>query len=103
MKLFYIVTLDHMKDMPFAWHSLDLGNGKLLACIDWKSDPHEHHWAQREGVLPLPHPIFEASTPLSDEHLKHLSGRYAIGTTINVHDVIRQAAKEDLWMRLWVL
>jgi hypothetical protein len=103
MKLFYITTAEHMVDMRFAWHSLDLGDGELLVCVDWKDDAHEFRWSQTDGVIPLPHPIFEASTPLTDEHRQHLAGRYKTNSGDNIHHIIKQAAKEDLWMRVHVL
>jgi hypothetical protein len=102
MKLFYICDQEPM-GAATGWHAAPLGNGKHLVCIDWKDDAAEAAWAQRAGVIPLPHPIFEAATPLTDEHRQHLAGRYKTNSGDNIHHVIKQAAKEDLWMRLWVL
>lgn len=92
-----------LNGLSTGWHSLPLGNEKHLVCIDWKNGIAEFHWSSRPDVIPLPHPIFEATVPLSDEHRTHLSRRYTLNPGDNVHHVIKQAAKEDLWMRLWVL
>jgi hypothetical protein len=103
MKLFYICDKEETAHIPTGFHALDLGNEKLLVCIHWTNEAHEAAWASRPGVICLPHPIFEATQPLTAEHVQHLSGRYQIIAGNNIHDMIKQAAKEDLWMRLRVL
>jgi hypothetical protein len=103
MKLFYITTPEIAKSLFTGWHAKDIGNGKILMCAIFNDEYDEKNWAETEGVIPLPHPIFEASTRLSEEHLKHLSGKYQLEPGHTIHDLIKQAAKEDLWMRLHVL
>jgi hypothetical protein len=104
MKFFYVIPVE-MVHAPanIGSHSLDLGNGKALICIDWKDDFQEAEWCAREGVMPLPHPIFQMAEPLQDEHIAHLKGRFAFNNGDNIHHLIRQAAKLDPWMRLHVL
>lgn len=103
MKLFYICSIETTQHIGTGWHSTDLGNGKLMVCIDWNNEAKEVAWASREGVISLPHPIFESTIPLTAEHVQHLSGKYQVTTDHNIHHVIKQAAKEDLWMRCYVL
>ena len=103
MKLFYICDEETTKHIPTGWHSIDLGEGKLLVCIQWTNEAHEAAWAARPGVVSLPHPIHEATQSLSAEHVRHLSRRYPVSTGHNVHHLIKHVSKEDLWMRLWVL
>lgn len=103
MKLFYICDEETTKHISTGFHSLPLGNGKLLVCVQWSNEAHEAAWAKREGVIALPHPIHEATQALTDVHLQHLSRRYPVTKGHNIHHVIKHAAKEDLWMRLWVL
>jgi hypothetical protein len=103
LKLFYIVDKETTQHIGTGWHSLDLGNNKLLVCIHWRDEAHEFAWSSREDVMALPHPIYEAATPLAAEHLQHLSGRFALNAGDNIHHVIKQAAREDLWMRCYVL
>jgi hypothetical protein len=103
MKLFYVATPEAAKAIPTGWHSVDLGNGKLLVCVDWRNQAHEEVWAARDDVICLPHPIFEANDGLTAEHREHLSGRFTVNHGDNVHAVIKQAAVIDRWMRLRVL
>lgn len=103
MKLFYIVDRETATQLDVGWRSLELGNGKLLVCINWKNEAHEFAWSSRPDVISLPHPIFESSQALSPEHVQHLAAKFHVTTSHNVHDVIKQAAREDLWMRCYVL
>jgi hypothetical protein len=103
VKLFYITTIERMQCVIHAWHSLDLGNEKFLICVDWKDDMQEAEWAQSEGVMPLPHPIFQMADPLTDEHLAHLTQRFTLEKGNTIHDAIKAAARHDPWMRLHVL
>jgi hypothetical protein len=103
VKLFYICSAETTRYIPTGYHSLSLGNDKLLVCIHWTNEAHEHAWSSRPDVISLPHPIFEATQTLAEEHVQHLTGRYAVTTAHNIHHVIKEAAKEDLWMRLRVL
>lgn len=104
MKLFYVIDgPGRMQGVVCSWRSLGLGGDKLLVCVDWKDDTHEYDFSLREGVLPLPHPIFRSSEPLSDEHLTHLGQRFQLQKGNDVHHLIKMASKEDFWMRLHVL
>ena len=103
MKLFYVTGEPGRYECPRQWHSLKLYAGTHLLCVDWRDSQEEAEFAAREDVLPLPHPIFEATKPLTDEHLKHLSVRYKFDTGATVHDLLKQAALEDPWFRVWVL
>lgn len=104
VKLFYIVDKpERMLGVIFSWHSLGLDGEKILVCVDWKDDTHEFDFAQREGVIPLPHPIFQMAEPLNAEHLSHLGQRFSLEQGHNIHHLVKKAAKEDFWMRLHVL
>lgn len=103
MRLYYLATKERTAALYHPWHSLDLGNGKHFVCVDWKDEAHELDWSSHPEVIALPHPIFESTVRLTDDHIKHLSGRYVVETGHNVHHVIKQAAKDDPWMRLHVL
>lgn len=103
MKLFYICPKDETRFIPTGWRALDLGNDKLLVCVNWANDAHEAAWASRPDVIPLPHPIFESATPLTDEHRQHLAGRYKTNSGDTIHHIIKLASREDFGMRLWVL
>jgi len=103
LKLFYITTLNRLKMVRRSWHVIDLGNDKVLACIDWKECQEESVFASFPDVICLPHPIFESRDNLTAEHVKHLSGKFTATTDHNIHHIIQQAVKEDLWMRIRVL
>ena len=101
MKLFYVVTQDALATVKFGHRYLDLGSGKALMCIDWKSEVAEMQWAALPGVWALPHPVFEQGIPLTDEHLAHLSSRYPVEKGHNVHDLLKMVAKDEPLMRVW--
>lgn len=103
MKLFYVTTPEKMQEVRRSWHSLELGNGQLLVCIDWKTDREEWEWSQHPDVTALPHPVFESTKPLTPEHLAHVGKRFGLVVGNDVHHLIRAATKEDLWMRIHVL
>lgn len=103
MKLLYISSPEHAKTLHSPWHGLDLGNGKTLVCVRWTEEGHEMEWASHPDVIRLPHPIHESTTPLGDEAVQHLNGRYQLQASHTVHHVIKQASAEDPWMRLYVL
>jgi hypothetical protein len=103
MKLFYVVDKETTQHIGTGWHSLDLGNNKLLVCIHWKDEAHEAAWASRPDVISLPHPIYEAAVPLTDEHVRHLSATFPQAVGGNIHSIIKEASKRDLWMRCYVL
>lgn len=102
MRLFYITTPEAAATLN-GWHSINLPNGKLLICVDWKDTMQELAWRSRPDVISLPHPIFEASTPLATEHIQHFAGKYPLEEGHNIHHVIKHASKEDPWMRMHVL
>lgn len=103
MKLFYLSSLEHARTVPHTWHALELGNGKVLTCIHWQDEAAEMQWSNHPDVIPLPHPIFQSTTAIPDEHLAHLRGRFTLPDQSNIHHVIKEAAKEDSWMRMHVL
>jgi len=104
VKFFYLIPVEMVHEPKhIGSHSLDLGNGKALICIDWKDDFQEAEWCAKPGVMALPHPIFQMSEPLLDEHLTHLNGRFQLEHGDNIHHLIKQAALHDPWMRLHVL
>jgi len=103
MKLFYLAPIEKLKEVNSPWHALDLGTGRHLACVRWKDEREEMIWSNHPDVVRLPHPIFESTMPLSDEHLKHLCNRFEVSRDDGVHAVIKQAAKQDPFMRLEVL
>lgn len=103
MRLYYLATKERTAAINHSWHALDLGNGKHLVCIDWKDEMSEMQWASHPDVIALPHPILESTVRLTDEHVKHLTGRYPIEVGHNVHHVIKHASNDDPWMRLHVL
>jgi len=103
MKLFYVVDSEVARQLSVGWRSLSLGNDKLLVCVDWKDEAQEFTWSSRPDVISLPHPVYESSQPLTAEHLQHLTGRFALNSGDNIHAMIKQAAREDLWMRCYVL
>lgn len=103
MKLFYITTMERMQEVQRSWHSLVLPSGKLFVCVEWQNDKEEFDWASKADVLALPHPIFESTQALTEEHISHLGPRLGLQSGNNVHHAIKSAAKEDFWMRLHVL
>jgi hypothetical protein len=103
MKLFYIATKDRLSEIAGPWHAFDLNNGKHLVCVRWEDELPEMQWSNHPDVIPLPHPIFQSTTAIPDEHLAHLRGRFTLPDQSTVHDVIKEAAKEDSWMRMHVL
>jgi hypothetical protein len=104
MKFYYIVPLKVATEpRHVASHWFEIGEEKALICIDWKDDDHELAWSSRPEVISLPHPVFEASAPLTDEHHSHLQHHFQLQKGDNVHHVIKQAAKHDPWMRIHVL
>lgn len=103
MRLFYICHKDTTRHLKAGWHALDLGNNKLLLCVQWADPLQEARWASRPEVISLPHPIFQSNQPLSDNHRAHCAKRFQLEDGHNVHDLIKQAALQDPWMRLHVL
>jgi hypothetical protein len=103
MKLLYLTPGERLKDLVNDWHALDLGNGHHLVCVRWRDEASEMAWSEHPDVIPLPHPIFQSTAVIPDEHLVHLRGRFTLQDQSNVHHVIKEAAKEDPWMRLHVL
>lgn len=103
MRLFYIVSPEMTQHIGTGWHSVDLGNGKLLVCVDWKNGAKELAWSEQPGVISLPHPIFESTVPLTDEHLSHLNKYFQLENGDTVHRLIKQASRHDPWMRVHVL
>jgi len=104
MKLFYIAPMKLVAELKHVgYHWIDIGNEKVLLCVDWKDDFQEQEWANQTGVVSLPHPVFEHNTPLTDEHHAHLGAKFELKKGDNVHHVINKATKHDPWMRLHVL
>lgn len=103
MKLFYITTPEIARTLHREWHGFDLGNGHLIICAEFFREHEEFNWANTEGVMSLPHPIHQSTHLLAEEHCKLLSGKYKIAHGHNIHDLIQQVSKDDLWMRLHVL
>lgn len=103
MKLFYITTPEIAKTLHREWHGHELKNGKILICAEFFVEHEEYNWANTEGVIALPHPIHESTHRLSEDHLKHLCPRFDLELGHNIHHLIKQASKDDLWMRLHVL
>lgn len=103
MKLLYITPREHTKAIVNEWHGLDLGNGMSLVCVRWRDEGAEMAWAEHPDVVRLPHPIFQSTAELPDEHMAHLRGRFELPDKSTVHHVIQQASKHDPWMRLHVL
>jgi len=103
MKLLYIATAERTKEIPAEWHALDLGNGQQLVCIRWRDELPELRWAERPDVIRLPHPIFQSTAVIPDEHLAVLRGRFQLDAGATVHHVIAQAAKDNPWMRVHAL
>lgn len=99
MKTFYVTTEEKARELYHPWHGLDLGNGKMLVCVDWRDDHQELHWGDQPEVSRLPHPVFEPNVELSDEHVEHLCGRFNVEKGHCVHHVIKQAGTHDPWMR----
>lgn len=102
-KLFYITTPEKTRELHNPWHALDLGSGKVMVCVDWRDDHHEAGWSDHPDVMRLPHPVYEPTLPLSDKHVEHLAGRFGICKGHCVHDVIKKAAAENQFMRLYAL
>lgn len=104
MKLYYVASMEALDKLPNAEsHWLDLGNGHVFVAVDWDNDFQEQAWAAKEGVMPLPHPVFESKVALGDQHLFHLNQRFQLEKGDNVHRAIKQAARHDPWMRVHVL
>jgi hypothetical protein len=103
MKLLYVTTGERMAAINADCHGLDLGNGKVLVCVRWRDELYEVGWAEHPEVIRLPHPIFQSTAVIPDEHLSHLRGRFTLPDQSTVHHVIQEAAKDDPWMRLHVL
>jgi hypothetical protein len=105
MRLYYISSLAVLSELPnVASHWMDLGNGHVLMAVAWDNDFQEQAWAEKEGVMPLPHPIFKAKKPLSDVHLGHLTRRFPkLEQGHNIHHLIKVAARDDPWFRCHVL
>jgi hypothetical protein len=101
VKLFYIVPTEILPQANFGYHTLDLSNGKLLMAVEWTDELDEMRWANRQEVIPLPHPFLEQAVPLSDEHLAHLSFRFPVEKGDNVHVLLKHAMKHDSFMRVW--
>lgn len=103
MRLFYVVAEDVLHKADFGYRYIALGNGNVLMCVDWTNDMKEMQWAGTAGVLPLPHPLLEQSSPLTDEHVQQLSSRYPVQKGHNVHDLLKFVVKEEPLMRVWAV
>jgi len=105
MKLYYLARPERIKEIRHECHWLMLGDSThVLVAVRWKDEIHEMEWAGREGVIKLPHPIFESAAALLDEHLEHIKKRFPQAKTGDtIHSVLKHVAKEDPWMRLHVL
>lgn len=104
MKLFYLATPERIKEIKHDCHWLALGDSThLLVCVRWRDEIHEVEWANKEGVIRLPHPIFQSTAAVGDEVAGHLGKRFSMAPHHTVHDLIKQSAIEDPWMRLHVL
>lgn len=103
MKLLYITTNECVATINADCHWLNLPSGKVLVCVRWRDELPEMEWAAHPDVIRLPHPIFESTVVIPDEHLTHLRGRFTLPDQSNVHHLIKEAAQHDPWMRLHVL
>jgi hypothetical protein len=103
VKTFFITTPEHAQELKHEWHGIDLQNGKLMICLRFRDEGHEMEWTSHPDVIRLPHPIFESNIPLTGEHHGNLWQRFALVPGDGIHDVIKQAAKVDPFMRLHVL
>jgi hypothetical protein len=103
MKLLYLVPEGTLMPENIGWRAISLGNGHGLVCIDWRDELAEMNWVKASGVIPLPHPYIESSVPLVDEHIAHLSSRFAVKTGDNIHDLIREAMKVEPLFRIWAV
>jgi len=104
MKLYYVASQEVLDELPNVQsHWLDLGNGHVLIAVEWDNDFQEQEWSIKEGVLPLPHPVFNSADELTDEHLGHLTQRFPLEKGNNVHHAIKAASRHDPWMRCHVL
>jgi hypothetical protein len=81
-------------------HGIDLPDGRILLSAHF---PESHHsietWEAREGVEPLPHPVFEGSAALGDKHVAALA-HLGIKKGHTVLDVAKAAAGAHPLMKL---
>lgn len=106
LNLYYIVDPDTWKASINLFHPqlgshwIPLPNGKLLvSCHFPPTHANVETWEHQANVSPLPHPIFEGTKPLSDEHVAALS-HLGIKTGHTVLDVAGAAAKLHPLMKL---
>lgn len=103
MKLYYVCTKEATKELQTPWHGVDLDNGMWLIAVSWRDDLQEDRFSKTEGVLSLPHPIFNASDRIEKGHMQHLSEKFGVHDGHTIHDLIREASKVSPVFKLKVL
>jgi hypothetical protein len=80
------------------WQSLP--DGRVLLSASFHADHQQEKFHSIPGVEPLPHPQFESSKPISEDHAKALT-HFGVTKGHTVHDVARLAGQINRSLKLW--
>ena len=105
MEKLYILPLDIAQAMGFHTtesHGMVLPDGSALVRCRFHSGRQIEHFERVHGVAggALPHPAYESTKPISDEHVAKLA-HLGVVKGHTVHDVSKLAAKQNRALRLW--
>lgn len=105
MNIYYITTQKTFEDNIHDFHPIlgahyiNLNNDEILLSAHFLSHGGLNHWELQKDVIPLPHPIFQGTEPISDDLLEKLSA-LGVKTGHTILDVAEKSGNLHSLMKL---